>query len=52
LIQASAAGLNQVEQFVWCGNGDDATCAMTWSNCWVLRGFISSSGPEGVKDAD
>jgi hypothetical protein len=24
LIQASAAGLNQVKQFVWCGDGDDA----------------------------
>jgi hypothetical protein len=24
-----------------------ASCAMTWSNCWVLRGFISSSGRRG-----
>jgi hypothetical protein len=52
--QASAAGLNQVEQFVWCGDGDDAGRILRDDMVKLLGAarFYFVEWPEGVKDAD
>jgi hypothetical protein len=43
------SGLSQVKQFICAATltAPGGSCATTWSNCWVLRGFISSNGRRG-----